>query len=347
MINLSDKVNKKLITNINRYKLKGDKMKVLIFYATYGGGHLSAANAIKEALQNNYEDVEIEMIDCMEYVNKAVNKLTVKAYTDMAKKTPWAWGKVYKHSNKGPISGVTKVSNKLFSIKLKALIRRINPDIIISTHPFSTQMCASLIKHKKINVKLANILTDFQPHDQWLVKHEYVDYFFISNNEMKEKLIEKGIDENKIYVTGIPISGKFSKKYNKEEIIKEFNLKENTKKILFFAGGKYGLAKNNVYEILETLAKENRNLQVIAISGKNEKIFNKFNEIVEKYNAKEKIRVIEFTDKVPEFMSVSDVVITKPRRNNSFRKHGNRNTNNCDKSNTRARRRKCRISRKT
>lgn len=322
-------------------------MKVLIFYATYGGGHLSAANAIKEALENNYRDIETEMVDCMEYINKAVNKLTVRAYTDMARKTPWAWGKVYKHSNKGPISGFTKASNKIFSIKLKALIKRINPDIIISTHPFSTQMCASLIKHKKINVKLANILTDFQPHEQWLVKHEYIDYFFISNNEMKEKLIEKGIDENKIYVTGIPISSKFSKNYNKEEIIKDLKLREDTKKILFFAGGKYGLAKNNVYDILECFAEENDDLQVIAISGKNEKIFNKFNEIVEKYNAREKIKVIEFTDKIPEIMSISDIVITKPRRNNSFRKHCNRNSSNCNKPNTGTRRRKCRILRKT
>ena len=293
-------------------------MKALIFYATYGGGHLSAAMAIKEAIINEHPETEVEMIDCMEYINKVINKLTTKAYSGMAKKAPWVWGKVYTHSNRGIMSGLTKNTNKIFTLKLKNIIRKIKPDIIISTHPFATQMCAFLKKHKKINIKIANILTDFEIHEQWLVKHEYIDYFFISNEHMKEELINHGINEEKIFVTGIPISQKFSKKYNKEETLKEFGLKESKKTVLFFAGGKYGLAKKNVYDFIEILARDIKNVQVVAISGKNEKIFNKFKEIVEKYKAQEKIKVIEFTEKVAPLMSISDLVITKPRRNNKF-----------------------------
>ncbi len=37
--------------------------KILIFYASYGGGHLSAAKSIKEYIEN-YKNTEIE-IDCM------------------------------------------------------------------------------------------------------------------------------------------------------------------------------------------------------------------------------------------------------------------------------------------
>ena len=33
--------------------------KVLIFYASYGGGHLSAARSIKEYIEDNFKDVEI------------------------------------------------------------------------------------------------------------------------------------------------------------------------------------------------------------------------------------------------------------------------------------------------
>ena len=48
--------------------------KILIFYAAYGGGHLSAAKSIKQYIDENYEDVETEMIDCVKYVNKAFAK---------------------------------------------------------------------------------------------------------------------------------------------------------------------------------------------------------------------------------------------------------------------------------
>lgn len=291
-------------------------MKALIFYAKYGGGHLSAANALKEAIEAEYPEVEIEMIDFMEYVNKVLNKITTGAYNEMTKKAPIVWGEVYNHSNKGPISRFSKTTNMVLAIKLKKLIKEINPDVIISAHPFSTQMCAFLKKHNKIDMTLANILTDFHSHDQWLVNFEFIDLFFVSNEDMKEKLIEHGINEKKIFAYGIPISQRFLKKYDKAETLTELGLKNNIKTILFFAGGKYGLATKRVYDYIESLVRDFKDIQIIAISGQNKKIYSKFNEIVEKYNAKENVKILEFTDNVPALMTVADIVITKPRRNN-------------------------------
>ena len=48
--------------------------KILIFYASYGGGHLNAAKSIKECIDKNYNNCETELIDCMKYVNKPVRK---------------------------------------------------------------------------------------------------------------------------------------------------------------------------------------------------------------------------------------------------------------------------------
>lgn len=74
--------------------------KILIFYASYGGGHLSAAKSIQKYLIENYTDVDTEIIDCVEYINKILNKVTTGAYREMAKKAPSLWGKVYSDSQK-------------------------------------------------------------------------------------------------------------------------------------------------------------------------------------------------------------------------------------------------------
>ena len=66
-------------------------MNILIFYASYGGGHLNAAKAINQYIKKHYKDVHVELIDCMKYVNKTIEKVTTKAYNQMAKKSPWAW----------------------------------------------------------------------------------------------------------------------------------------------------------------------------------------------------------------------------------------------------------------
>ncbi len=286
--------------------------KILIFYASYGGGHLSAANSIKDYLSSNYEKIDVELIDCMKYINKPIEKITTTAYNEMAKKAPWAWGKIYSDSQKGPLAHITTRSNQVFAIKLLRLLREKKPDLIISTHPFGSQMCSYLKRKGKITSKIATILTDFAPHDQWLVGSDYTDYFFVAHNKMKEYLISKNIPENKIFATGIPISNKFLETFNTSKILSSLGLKENLKTVLFFAGGKFGLGKSRTLEIFNTLVNDFNNIQVIAISGKNKKMYEEFNQIVKIANKTNFIKIFEFVNNVPELMAVSDVVITKP-----------------------------------
>ena len=286
--------------------------KIIIFYGSYGGGHLSAAKSIKEYIENNYLDTKIEMIDCVEYINKVLNKVTTKAYEEFAKKAPEVWGFIYKKSEKGLVSKLSNDSNKLMAIKLKNLLQDFDPDYVISTHPFSSQMCAYLKKKEKVNFKLATIMTDFAPHDQWLLYPEYVDYFFVAHSKMKQQLIQKEISANKIYATGIPLSNRFLKTYNKDDILKEFGLVKDKKIVLFFAGGEFGLGKSTTTEVLKTFAENFNDLQIIAIAGRNESMKKKFEDIVNSSGRQDSIKVLDYTNKVPELMSISDLVVTKP-----------------------------------
>lgn len=286
--------------------------KILIFYASYGGGHLSAAKSIKEYLEINYPKCDVELIDCIKYINKPMEKITTTAYKEITKKIPWAWGKIYTDSQKGALAHISSKSNIIFAIKLLKLLRQKQPDLIISTHPFGSQMCTYLKRKNKISSKIATILTDFSPHDQWLIGHENTDYFFVAHNEMKNYLIQKNIPNNKIFVTGIPISPKFWINYNKKDTLAEFHLENNKKTILFFGGGEYGLGKNNIIEIFNTLINNFENIQIIAISGKNEKMKTNLENIALKSNTKNNIKILEYTDEIAKLMSISDLVISKP-----------------------------------
>ena len=287
-------------------------MKILIFYASYGGGHLNAAKSINECLKNNYNDVDVELIDCMKYVNKTIEKVTTKAYNEMAKKAPWAWGRIYSDSQKGPLAHITSRSNKFMAIKLLKLLREKNADLIISTHPFGSQMCSYLKRKGKIHAKIATIMTDFAPHDQWLVGSDFTDFYFVAHEKMKTYLLSKGIEEEKVFATGIPLSNRFLQTYDKEKILAELNFKPEKKTILFFGGGEFGLGKTRTVEIFEGFVKYCADMQIIAIAGKNEKMKLAFEKTVEKYKRNDSIIVFEYTSQVPEFMSVSDLVVTKP-----------------------------------
>lgn len=286
--------------------------KIIVFYAAFGGGHLSAARSIKENIETNYKDIEIKLVDFMEYANKAFNKVTTKAYAEMAKKAPKTWGRLYWKSQKGPLAHISTTSNKVLSIKLNKLLKEFNPDLIISTHPFSSQICAYLKKHKRLNAKIATVMTDYAPHDQWLVFNEYVDYYFVSHEGMKKQLHEKGIPNEKIFATGIPLSNKFLLKYDKTKILENFGLAPDKKTVLFFGGGEFGLGKTQTFKIFKTFVENKNNIQIVAISGKNLKMKEAFEHLIDDLDKHDCVKLLEYTDKVPELMSISDLVVTKP-----------------------------------
>ncbi len=287
--------------------------KILVFYGSYGGGHLSAAKSITSHLEEKYgNEIKVKMVDCIEYINKYANKVSTEAYKELAKKAPWVWKHVYQNSQNGALSHISNTTNRLMSHKLNSLLQEFQPDLVISTHPFATQMCAILKKREKIDCKLATILTDYHIHAQWLVLYRYVDYFFVANEQMKADMIAEGVHDEKIFVTGIPVSKRFSQTFDTNKIYTDFNLLPEKQTILFFAGGEFGLGRNTVFMVLKAIIRLFPDMQVVAIAGKNQRMKKKFEELVETTNASQRIKILDYTKQVPELMHISSVVITKP-----------------------------------
>lgn len=283
--------------------------KIIVLYASVGGGHFKAAEGIKNYILDNYKNCEVQMIDALKYTNKIVDKIVIKSYVNMAKYSPKMWGEIYKFSEKqySPATFSNAVQ-MILSNKLLALLEYEEPDSIISTHPFITEMVASLKKREKFDVELNVIMTDYASHKFWELKPEYVNRYFVANNEMKAGLVFNGIDENKIFVTGIPVNTAFLNEYNKELIYKEFDLDSNLKTVLMFGGGEYGLS--NVKDFFKSLLAVNKDIQVIAIAGKNVKIQKMFKKISSEFD--KKVIVLGYTNKIPELMNISDFIISKP-----------------------------------
>lgn len=287
-------------------------MNILIFYASYGSGHLSAATSIENYIKDNYPQHKTLKIDCVEYINKSINKISTSAYKNIAVKTPLLWGQVYKLMKNELFLDITQFSNRFMAKKLFQLFEDFNPDLVISCHPLGGQITSFLKSHNKTNCKLATILTDFAMHEQWLIGKKQTDYFFVSNQEMKTSLINEEIYPNKIYISGIPISSKFSQNFDKTEINKMLNLDNNKKTIIFFGGGSLGLSKTKIHTILYSLLTAvDENYQIIIISGKNEKLYKSFQDTINNSNTKATTKLILFSTKIPELLSISSFAITK------------------------------------
>ena len=283
--------------------------KVVILYASVGGGHFKAAEAIKNYILENEKDCDVEMLDALKYTNKAIDKIVIKSYVNMARYSPELWGKIYRMSSKRySVASFSNAVQKFLSLKLVKYLNEQKPDIIISTHPFVTEMCAILKKNHKMTGKLNVVITDYASHRFWELKPEFIDNYFVANNEMKSSMKFNGIDDNKIHVTGIPVSPSFLKEYNKDEIYNYFGLDSSKKTVLIFGGGEYGLS--NIKHFYDGLLSVDADIQVITVAGKRVKSQKMFKEIADTHD--KKVVILGYTDKIPELMSIADLVISKP-----------------------------------
>lgn len=292
-----------------------EKKKIIVFYGSFGGGHLSAAKAIKSKIEEKYK-YEVILEDALELVNKVMNNISVSFYNLVSKKFPNIWGKMYKDSNKeNTVSDKTlQFFMDKYKKKLLQNIQEINPEYIICTHPFASIMCTNLKKTKKLDKEIYNIITDFEIHTQWYVNHEYMDGFFVSTEDMKSALIEKGVKKEKIYVTGIPIRKEFEtdiSEKEKEEIKKEYNIPGEKSVAIFAGGGEFGLSSKSLLEIFKKAVSNFKDTHFICISGKNEKLYQTFKKIIEEEKF-ENVTLVKYTEKMADVMKISKFIISKP-----------------------------------
>lgn len=287
-------------------------MKVLILYAKVGNGHLKAAESVKEALKDLDDTIEIDYEDGLEYSSYITNKLIIKGYKSLAKSMPKLYGTIYTRSDKqelNTVGEINKMVNKALTIRLKKMLRIRRPDVIISTHPFVSHMCSYLKKKNKTSAKIISVMTDYSIHNMWLEGNEYIDKLMVATDEMKNDCIrEYNVPSEKIVVTGIPIAKRFTEKIDGEKVREELRLSKDKAILLFFAGGGLGLGKSE--GIFKELLDTPYDFELIAVTGKNEKQKRKFEKIASKSN--KKIVVLGYTNHVPELMTISDFVITKP-----------------------------------
>lgn len=280
-------------------------MKVLILSISAGGGHGHAAQAIKDYIDLKDSTSEVRIIDTLKHINPIIDKVVIGSYLKTLRVTPSLYGKIYTHSE-GEIAST--ISSKLIGImthKLLPLIREFNPSIIICTHPFSTEMVSVMKNRYKIDIPSMSIITDYYSHSSWL--HPYIDAYVVSNHDMIEDMICKGISRSTIYNLGIPVNPSFIDKYESINTLRELDLSENRFTILVM-GGSLGMGK--ITELYQELIKINADIQIIIITGRNNKLYSELTRLKE-LSGKE-TRIIGFTDKVNKYMQACDLLLTKP-----------------------------------
>jgi len=282
------------------------QLKVLVFSATFGNGHLRAAEAVIEGIRSKEPSAKIIHLDFGDFLGIRFNAIIKNIYSEMIKYIPKLWGKLYyKTAKVQPQSLSQRFLNKLGRRDLLKYIQVFKPDFILCTYPTVSSILAQLRLEQLLQVPVITVITDYTVHSHWV--HQGVDGYVVACTEVKESLMSWEINAQRIYVTGIPVSPKFEVEMDRGHIITKLGLKSDLPTFLVM-GGSYGVLKS-AKRICKKLADSLIPVQAIIVCGKNKKLYLSLEEVMA-HGRNPMIR-FEFVNNVEELMSVSDLIITK------------------------------------
>jgi len=286
------------------------KKKILIPYATYGSGHKSIANYVKDYFESTgkYECLTVDLLD---YSLPLLGKFTRFSSNNLMSKFPLIWSLLYfGFDNRLSTYITSNMSIKMFdSKKLRQKVIDFNPDITISTHFWGTDIINKFNKKGLIDSKIISVVTDYVAHDVWLKSIKNIDAIIVSSFDERLKLLMKGFKNNQIYTTGIPIPPQLTYNLNKNQLKNKYKINNKMKTVLFFVGGGDGALFNLIY--FKELLKNNYNCNILFVAGRSNKAYSKAKEYVRRYNCNN-VRVFGFVTNVNELYYISDFVVTKP-----------------------------------
>ena len=281
-------------------------MKVLILSAATGGGHLRAAQAVQTCLREYEPSWRVEVVDALKCVGSLLDKTCCDGYRFLATKTPKVFGQLYRATNEESVLNTLMTHfSGLLGLRLLPMLREQEPDLILSTHPFATEMISHLKEKGLVQAPLICLMTDYGPHRAWIAPR--VDAYVVSNEDMLPEMVEMGAPRDIIYPFGIPVDNVFFSKENKAALLQEMGLEPGVPTILFMAGS-FGVS--GIMDIYREIAAQDIVFQIIVITGKNQKLYEAF--AVELAKSKRRTKLIYFTDEVEKYMHAADRLVTKP-----------------------------------
>jgi processive 1,2-diacylglycerol beta-glucosyltransferase len=282
-------------------------MKLLILHASAGNGHPRAAEALAAAAPAAGHTAVVR--DILDFAPALFRKTYAEGYLNIVRSAPELWGYFYAQSDRKaqrPVDRrVRTVFNKLNAHSIFGYLNDEKPDAVLCTHFMPLEMIASLHPHRRHNLPLFGIVTDYAVHALWYC--DSVNAYYVATEEARRQLHRKGQPASGIALTGIPVMPDFATRTTPAAGRTKLGLNPDVPAVLVLSGG-YGVGPT--VEMLRACAAEPPHCQVLVVAGKNAEMEQAAKDALA--GSKLISRVYGFVRNVHELMDASDLIISKP-----------------------------------
>ena len=280
-------------------------MNVLIMSCGTGGGHNSAAMAVKAEMERGGHTVTL--LNPYDLRSGKLAHVVDEAYIRVATYTPIFFGILYTLGNlyrRLPWHSPVYLLNRRMAGKMDAYFKDHPTDAVVMTHFFPGQILTGM-KDKGMDVPPSVLVaTDYTclPFAEECRCEAYV----IPTEDLTKSFTRRGVPEEKIYPLGIPVNSAFHHGTPREEAKRALGMQMD-KHYILISGGSIGAGKlPRTIRILDELTRESNAVRIVVICGSNTALYKKL-----KKRFGDRVDVIGSTTKMPLYMRACELYVTK------------------------------------
>jgi UDP-N-acetylglucosamine:LPS N-acetylglucosamine transferase len=278
-----------------------DRRRVLVLTAPVGEGHVAAARAIVAELEEEDGELEVVLVDALDGLGRVLRFILYDLYRWQFGHMARVYGLAYRLLERSSFClGIGKVTLVFFGSRpLLRMVERVDPDIVVSTHPPVTCVLGHLRRRERIRVPVVATITDLGGLGFWV--HLGVDLHLVMHESciaQVERLAGPGSAR-----CARPLLGPaFREPRTRAQARRALGLSE-TGAIAVVSGGGWGVGE---LEEAARAALGIEGLSVICLAGRSESARRRL-ELA--FAAEARVSVWGFTNRMSDLLAAADALV--------------------------------------
>ncbi len=280
------------------------KNRILILTAGFGDGHNAAAFNLKKAFEA-LPCVEVRVVDIFQVAHPGVDRLLMEAYRFNITHLPGIWRQLYRLSDRISFKNDSLGLFKKATLRLKDIFETWEPTAVVHTYPFYSQLLEKIVgRFAPLPFGVFTVITDAVTiNATWL--RGRTDWFIVSGEDSAASLVKHGVEETRIQALGFPVDPVFAEPQSGEIGRQNY---EPPARLLYLPS----TPRRHVNATIAALVEQTSTpVELTVVAGRH---FGRLRRTLawwERRVEPGRIRVLGWTDRIPEFLRTHHMVIGK------------------------------------
>ncbi len=276
--------------------------RVLILTASVGEGHDLPARTLADQLRKEAPGTEVVIEDGLRAMGEPFVLVNERGAGVVFFRFEWIWDAAFLLTvGFGPTRRLTqRLVRRLGSRGLERLVRRVQPDVIVSVYPITTEVLGALRRKGRLDIPVVAGITDLAAMHYWAAPG--IDLHLITHPESEEEVRAVAGETSVRAVHGLT-RPEFAEPCEPEEARAALGLPD-AGKVVLVSGGGWGVG--DLEGAIDTALALDEVEVVACLCGRNDDLRAR---LARRYEGESRVWLVGFTEQMSEWLAAADALV--------------------------------------